>query len=205
MLQDPLGHALLIAASEGVMGLFLLALLERLVPLVPSHALYAGVGMAAADGLWCLPAAVSVSVLGSAAGCLPAYAAGRALGRGRMLRQWTRRWRRLRRSLSRLRRHQSVLPVAAQLMPASRLIAPGLSGLAGMSPAVVLRGSITGIALWNSSFIGLGYALAGVSNVTATALVLPLVVIMCFTSAIIFLARRVCRPEPNAGARLQDQ
>lgn len=55
MITDPLGAALLFAAPLGVAGVFMLALAERLMPVIPSTGLYVAIGVASAKGLWCLP------------------------------------------------------------------------------------------------------------------------------------------------------
>jgi len=50
MLDDPLGALLLLAAPIGFAGVFVLALLGRIVPILPSHGLFAAIGIAAAEG-----------------------------------------------------------------------------------------------------------------------------------------------------------
>jgi hypothetical protein len=47
MTGDPLGDILLFAAPPGIAGIFLMALFERIVPVLPSYGLYAAIGVAA--------------------------------------------------------------------------------------------------------------------------------------------------------------
>jgi membrane protein DedA with SNARE-associated domain len=77
---DPIGTALLFVAPLGITGVFALALFERLVPVLPSSGLFAAIGVAAAEGLWCLPTAVIASVLGGGTAAYGTYRFGYAAG-----------------------------------------------------------------------------------------------------------------------------
>jgi len=72
MLDDPLGALVLLAAPIGFAGVFVLAFLGRIVPILPSHGLFAAIGIAAAEGSWGLTAAMIASILGSGTGAFAA-------------------------------------------------------------------------------------------------------------------------------------
>lgn len=172
MSSDPLGALLLIAAPMGIAGVFALALVERLVPVLPSPGLLAAIGIAAAEGHWWLPAALVASVLGSGTGALVAYILGLAIGAGgsRRFRWVLHRRDRWGRYLRGLRRAGPALPFVAQLLPASRLLAPLLAGAMPHDRRRLAIGTVAGLTVWNVTFIGLGYALerlGGPANATA--------------------------------------
>jgi len=177
MLEDPLGALLLVAAPIGFAGVFVLALLERIVPILPSHGLYAAIGIAAAEGSWNLPAAMIASVLGSGTGAFAAYRVGariaaderRAMGIRRLLRRRDRLGRYLRRTL----RRGTSLPFVAQLLPAARLFAPLIAGAMPHDWRRLGIATLAGLTVWNVSFIALGFIMArsgGPTNATLASM-----------------------------------
>jgi membrane protein DedA with SNARE-associated domain len=179
MSGDPVGAAMLLAAPLGLIGIFALALFERLAPLVPSAGLLTAVGVAAADGWWCLPTAIFVSVLGSGTGALAAYLAGTMVGalRWPQARRALRRRDRLGRALRSARRSGAALPFTAQLVPATRIAAPLIGAAVPHDRAAFLSATAAGLALWNGAFITFGYAvvrLGGTVNATIVSIALPL-------------------------------
>ncbi|PCD02183.1 hypothetical protein COC42_12005 [Sphingomonas spermidinifaciens] len=164
---DPLGAAIALIGAAGVCGVFLLALGERLFPLVPSAGLFTAIGAAAAEGLWCLPAAAIVSVLGSSAGVVGTYHLG-SLARQRLsgprLRRMLRRRDRRGRMLRAARRSAAALPFTSQLMPTARILAPLFAGAVPHNRTRFLLATGAGLAAWNIAFIGLGYGLVSASS-----------------------------------------
>src|SRR5262245_57675223 len=68
--MDPLGNLIPWTAASGILGLLGVALIERLVPILPSTALLVGLGVAVAEGHWSLHMALWSSTAGSLLGCL---------------------------------------------------------------------------------------------------------------------------------------
>ncbi len=50
MIEDPVGTLMVWISAYGLLGLFIIALLERFLPMIPSYGLFIGVGIAAVDG-----------------------------------------------------------------------------------------------------------------------------------------------------------
>lgn len=174
---DPLGDALLIIAPLGLAGIIMVTLFERIVPLFPSQAVLAAIGVAAADGLWCLPTAMAASVVGGGTGALAAYGFGVSLAaRGarssRMQRLLYRRDR-IGRYLRKTRRSSTSLPFLAQLLPGARVLAPLVAGTMLHDRRRLAISVLAGLAVWNMTFMSLGYAmvrLTGSTNATTITL-----------------------------------
>ncbi len=198
MMNDPLGTILLHAMAFGVLGVFVVALIERVVPFLPSYGLYAAIGMASAQGLICLSAAMLASVAGGAAGSLAMFGLGGALAKSGSRPGWRRSGyfaldrRRLVRLRSRARRHRVLFSFSAQLVPAFRFLAPGISGAAQIEPVAFLLASGAGILVWNGTFMGLGYvaARAGAAD-NATCLGLSIVLAFVAVAATMGLMQKL--------------
>lgn len=180
---DPVGTALLIIAPLGLAGVFAIALLERVVPLLPSQGIFAAIGVAAADGLWCLSAAMAASIIGGGLGALATYTFGVGLAvrgtRSHRLRDLLRRRGRLGRYLRKTRRSSALLPFTAQLLPGARLFAPLIAGTMLHDRRKLVAPVLAGLAVWNMTFISLGFALmrlTGSSNATLVTLSFGLLV-----------------------------
>lgn len=162
---DPLGGAIALIGAA-VFGVFLLALGERLFPLVPSAGLFTAIAAASAEGLWCLPDAATASVLGSSAGVVGTYHLGilvRQRLSGPRLRGILRRRDRWGRMLRSARRSAAALPFTSQLMPTARILAPLFAGAVPHDRTRFLLATGAGLAAWNIAFIGLGYGLVSAS------------------------------------------
>lgn len=177
---DPVGTALLLVAPIGIAGVFVLSLMERMVPILPSQGLFAAFGIAAAEGLWCLSSALSLSVAGSSLGAAGAYAAGLMVTRvgGAGLHPLMRRRDRWGRWLRAARRIGSGLPFTTQMLPTVRLLAPLIGGVMRADPRRFLPRMLAGLTVWNAAFMALGYALArlggGSVNLTLVCLLLAI-------------------------------
>lgn len=192
VMADPIGAALLIAAPFGVVGVFVLALAERLLPVVPSYGLFTAIGVATAEGAWWFPTAVIASILGSGAGVIGAYRIGSATGghSGRRLRRLLRRRDRFGRMLRTARQAGAALPFTAQLLPATRILAPLVGGAIDRDRRRYLLRAIAGLTLWNVVFIALGFVivrLGGSGN--ATAISITLVGIVAAVALVVRLTR----------------
>jgi membrane protein DedA with SNARE-associated domain len=181
MTTDPLSALVSSVAAWGYLGLFVVALLERLVPILPSYGMLIAIGISAAAGVWSFPAAFVLSTVGGLAGCLSFYALATALGEARShaVVRWTGRLAGLSsaattRLAADFRRHQGALAFGSQLVPTVRLVVPAIAGLLGARAKPFVVASACGIALWNAAFMAVGYAaalLAGTTNVSALALI----------------------------------
>jgi len=186
-LMDPLGTLIPWIAATGVLGLLGVALLERFIFVMPSSALLVAMGIAAAGGHWSLLTAFWTSTAGSLLGCLSIYALGLALDPTRSDPVIERSARilgisqaRLGRLMISFHRHERTFAFASQLIPNVRLIAPGIAGLVRARPEAFLMATTFGVALWNSLFIGMGYAVALIdesANASAVALKIILVLL----------------------------
>jgi membrane protein DedA with SNARE-associated domain len=187
--MDPLGNLIPWIAVSGILALLGVALIERLVPILPSTALLVGLGVAVAEGHWSLYMALWSSTAGSFLGCLSFYGVGLALGEARSLAVLKRTALflgvsqvQLGRLIVSFRRHEKALAFGSQLIPSVRLIAPGIAGLLRAQPRNFLVATIFGVTLWNSLLIGVGYAVALIddsSNPSAVAAKVVFVLLLC--------------------------
>ncbi|WP_446902843.1 DedA family protein [Burkholderia sp. YIM B11467] len=166
----PFGLALSLAGTNSIACLVGLSLIERLIPVLPSHVLLTMIGVASAQGVWTMPEAIIVTVLGSFAGCLFHYALGnlwpeeRALTLLRRLAPLGRlQPARMDALIAGIRARPTRLALWSQLVPFVRLVAPALAGLLETSFARFASGAAAGIALWNTLFITAGYLAAQVT------------------------------------------
>ena len=163
----PFGLALSLASANGIACLVGLSLIERLIPVLPSHVLLTMIGVASAQGAWTLPEAIVVTALGSFAGCLLHYALGNLWPEDSVLTLLRRvaplgrlRPARMDALIDGIRTRPTQLALWSQLVPFVRLVAPALAGLLETSFARFASGAAAGIALWNTLFITAGYLAA---------------------------------------------
>ncbi len=141
-------------SAYGLAAFFFLAALERVFPLIPSHALFAFIGVMSAETGMVLVLAVLVAAAGSTVGGLGLYGLGRAVGRERSLafaeriapwvgarKATARTW------LERTAQRGSMIVATTQMIPTIRLLTPLFAGLLAVSALGV------GIALGVGSFI----------------------------------------------------
>lgn len=203
--MDPLGSLILWAAPFGAIGLFAVAVSERLVPVVPSYGLLVAIGIGAADGLWSVPLAILAVTLGSVAGCLACYGLAAALGEARSfsLLRWSARLAglpaaRLERWVESYRRHQGAISFGAQFVPTVRLLAPLIAGLLGRELRRFILATTAGVAAWNTLFIGLGYLSARLSGeVNASVFAVQILMVLLAAEGLaLLLSWRVRRRRP---------
>lgn len=151
----------------GLPGIFVLATVEKLIPVIPSYVLYVFLGMTVvgADGLGLT---LAVSVAGSTLGGLAWYAVGRAIGQQRIESVIDRHGRfvLLGRGmfdrLTRAYRNNAIWVTGiGHVIPVVRFYLPIPAGVLALPLPGYLLASGLGCLVWNGLLLTLGYALAG--------------------------------------------
>ncbi len=146
----------------GYVLLALLILLENLFPPIPSELLLPLAGSRVASGDFDYFGAVAAATVGSVAGALILYAAGRLGGRplllryGRILRLDDRR---LDRADDWFDTHGSKLVLLGRMIPGVRSVVSVPAGLSEMPIGRFVALTALGSAAWNAVLIGAGWAL----------------------------------------------
>jgi membrane protein DedA with SNARE-associated domain len=147
----------------GYVGLALLMLAENLFPPIPSELIMPLAGYLAAREQMLLWGVIAAGTLGSVAGSLPLYAAGRRLGKQRAIR-WADdhgRWltvcgRHVERAIAWLDRHGAWAVFLARLVPGLRSLIAVPAGIARMNLALFLALTTLGSAIWCSALAAAG-------------------------------------------------
>lgn len=149
--------------GEGAYGLVCLALIERLVPIIPSHALLVLIGLTLVGSDMNLPHAISSYTLGSMAGAVVWYSLGRWLGSARVDTFITRYGRyafirpeTYRHLAAAYSRRRFLATFIGQLLPGIRLYLPIPAGVFLHPLRSFLLAAGAGIVVWNSVFLSLG-------------------------------------------------
>lgn len=182
----------------GLIGATALALLEKLIPIVPSYAMLLLLGSLAPN--WAgLAGMLLATVAGSVAGAFVWYGLGRALGSariegfvaryGRFLFLTLETYTRLANSY---RRNQFWATLIGQTVPGARVYLALPAGVLRLEPYGFLIATILGTIAWNLAFLGLGYALRG-SGQDPLSLVLYVVIGLLALEFAAFLAIRYGR------------
>lgn len=161
---DPVGWIMTWMSQYGLAGLFLVAIAERFVPVMPSYGMLLAIGLGAADGAWPLTGALMATVGGGVIGSAGGFFAVRRLGEARSTRLLLGTGRvfglpahRIEHWVFAYRRHQIPLAFGLLLVPTVRLLVPIFAALMGSRPRAFLVATTTGITVWNGLFIGIGY------------------------------------------------
>lgn len=194
--MDPIRSLVPFLNEWGIPGILGMTLFERFIPVLPSYGLFVTVGIVVSEGRWMLPAALLTSTAGSMIGCTAYYGAGWAFGRKRFLALLLRLARlggiapgTVRRWVIYLRRRQATFSFVAQLIPAVRLIAPGIAGVLRVEPKTFLLATAPGVAIWNSLFIMIGYRAALTTSApNLSSLTLTILGLLILANAVIVLA-----------------
>lgn len=203
--MDPLGNLIEWIAAYGVFGLIALGAFERFVPILPSYGVLVAIGIAAANGVWSVLAAVAATVIGSVIGCLMLYSLACALSEKRTysLLTWVGRLigmssMRVDKTVSSFRANQRTLAFGTQLVPTVRLISPVIAGLFRADAKVFTIATLAGIVIWNGLFITVGHAAAELAPVTnaSTLAVKVLLLLVAVEAAIALTWRLLRRPRP---------
>ncbi|MBO9622858.1 MAG: VTT domain-containing protein [Sphingomonas sp.] len=185
-------------AGYGLGGAMALAMLERLVPVVPSYALFIFLGttLAAtpADLAW-LALAVT---LGTAIGGTCWYGLGRLLGAERteaFVRRFGRYiWlsERLYHSLGqRYQRHYFAATFIGQGVPVVRIYLSLPAGILRVPLLGFVLALTLGSTLWVSAFLLLGYWLRGTGWSPVTATIIAVLALLVIETAIVMACRRI--------------
>jgi len=166
-LDDQLPHFVSTLLSLGALGLLLIALIEKLVPVIPSYVLYVFLGIEVVETTPDLVGAVLATAAGGLLATAIWYALGRALG-PRRTRRLVRRWGRyllihpelFEHSRRGYRRRPLTISLFGHSVPVVRFFIPIPAGMMAVPLLPFLIGSSVGCLLWNGLLIGLGYAFA---------------------------------------------
>jgi membrane protein DedA with SNARE-associated domain len=152
--------------SLGYFGVGLLVFLENVVPPIPSEVVLPLAGYVAAEGPLALLGVIVASTIGSTAGALPVYYAGRRLGRGRVRRAAERHgcWlgvspEDIDRADGWFKRHRGSAVFVGRLVPGLRSVISLPAGIAGMEMWRFVVYTAAGATLWNGALTGAGYLL----------------------------------------------
>jgi alkaline phosphatase len=153
-------------ASYGLAGAFLLALLERLIPVVPSYGLFIFLGSALVARPLDLVPLILVTTVASTLSAICWYGIGHALGEARTHELVKRYGRyvglkeRLYLSLAgRYSRNAFVATFMGQIIPVVRCYLSLPAGILALPLGTFALAVLSGSALWVGGFISLGYGL----------------------------------------------
>lgn len=153
--------------SLGLAGIACLAILEKLIPIVPSYALLMLIGIAAPDSPTLMLAIVATAI-GSTIGTHGWYGLGYAVGPrragavvdrfGKYMLLDPARYERI---TSAYHRNPFTVTFAGQLIPIVRVYLALPAGMLRLEPRVFLAATALGCLIWNASFLMLGHILPG--------------------------------------------
>lgn len=154
--MDSITSLLTMVALQGGAALFALGMAERILPVIPSAVLFAFLGAGIATRRWSVEEAMFYSLAGGLSASCLLYLVGRRIHEDRVFKLLPGgRSERLR---NRISENALTFSFGMQLMPAARLVGPALSGTLGVTFPAFLVTTAAGMALWNASFIAIGYA-----------------------------------------------
>ncbi len=150
----------------GAVGLVAVTLAEKLIPIIPSHALLIMLGMTVVDDQRSLLIALVAATVGSTLGSLCWYTAGRMLGAKRCESLVSRFGKYAFLTLSRYRRMTHAyrqrpfrVTLLGQLLPTVRLYLPLPAGVISQPLFNFILALALGSLVWNFLFLTIGYAL----------------------------------------------
>ncbi|MET3901405.1 membrane protein DedA with SNARE-associated domain [Devosia sp. UYZn731] len=150
--------------QSGYVGLFALMLLESVFPPIPSELIVPFAGFAAARGDMNLAGVLVATSLGSVAGALPWYYAGRLLGLERIRKLADRfgRWLTVNadeidKATGYFNRYGPVIVLLGRLAPIIRTLISVPAGLGRMNLAQFLLATAIGATIWNLIMVSAGY------------------------------------------------
>ena len=151
---------------SGSTGVFVLMLIENLVPIIPSELILPLAGFEAAEGRLHPASALLAATAGSVVGALAWYALGLRLGEDRV-EAWAARYGRwvtvtpleVRRSTVWLRRHGVLAVALGRCIPGVRGLVSIPAGVVGMRLLPFLVSCTAGSLCWSALLIGAGYLL----------------------------------------------
>lgn len=154
---DPVSAVMAWISVYGLIGLLVVALAERFVPVLPSYGLLLAVGIGAADGVWSLSTAFLATATGNLSRCAVWFYAVRRLGdacSAHLLDTVGRRFGMsadpFKNGISSFRRNQTALAFALQLVPPVKPFVPAFAALLRGNARIFLTASAAGIAVWTA-------------------------------------------------------
>jgi len=152
--------------SLGAFGAGCLAMGEKLIPIVPSHALLVFIGMTIVPDSDTLVLIIIATATGSTAGSLCWYGAGRAIGFDRVTTAVGRFGRYVflspslyRRMVDAYRRNDVCVTALGQVIPTVRVFMPLAAGASSLEPWNFSLALALGSLAWNTPLLTLGYLL----------------------------------------------
>lgn len=155
-------------AGHAVLGACLLAMAEKLLPLLPSSALLVLLGVTTITGPGDFALMLIATTIGSTLGCMCLYALGRSWGEarctaficgyGKHLLIGKARYDRL---VERYRRHEFRVTLLGQTIPTARACLPLPAGVFHMALGRFVLAVVIGAAVWNGGFLMIGFAMRG--------------------------------------------
>ncbi|EJW11976.1 putative alkaline phosphatase-like protein [Rhodovulum sp. PH10] len=190
--------------DTGYLGIALLMLLENVFPPIPSELIMPLAGFAAARGELGLAGVVAAGTVGSVAGALVWYFAGRWLGEDRLKRLAARhgRWltvapHEIDAATRWFRRHCGQAVLIGRLVPTVRTLISVPAGIAAMPLPRFLAFSAIGTGLWSALLAAAGYLL-GARYGAVAAWLDPVTSAVLAALAVLYLYRVVTfRPRPD--------
>ena len=168
--------------AGGYWGIFLLMVLENIIPPVPSEAIMGVAGIAAARGQMDFTLLVLVGTLGCVVGNLFWFEIGKRVGYERLKpfvdrhERWlTFGWAEIERLERFFERHGGKTVFTFRFLPFGRTMISLPAGLLGMSTVRFILYTAGGSAVWNTILVGFGYWL-GTSFTTIDHYVSPVIV-----------------------------
>ena len=153
----------------GLIGIALLCLGEKLLPIVPSYALLVSFGLTVAHDTTGLLGVVFASTCGSVLGAIGWYALGRLIGRERS-EQFVARFGRYvllrpafyQRLMAAYDGKPFLVTALGQAVPAARIYLPLPAGVIGLSFVPFVLATTLGALAWNAPLVTLGYLLRSI-------------------------------------------
>ncbi|OYW46344.1 MAG: hypothetical protein B7Z08_02525 [Sphingomonadales bacterium 32-68-7] len=184
-------------AAYGLLGAFLLALAERLVPVVPSYGLFIFLGSTLAERPIDLVPLILLTTLASTLGAIGWYGIGYALGEERTHRAVVRygRFVWLKEPLylslaARYERNAFVATFVGQTIPVVRCYLSLPAGILALPLATFALAVFLGSALWVGGFIGMGYGLHTLGWDPVRATILAVIGLILIEGAVVWVLRR---------------
>jgi alkaline phosphatase len=191
-------------AAWGLLGLALCSAIERLVPILPSAALFLMLGMLGVVSPVDLPAVIAATAAGSTAGSLFWYGIGRWRGPARddlFVLRMTRRLNIKEEWYARLKRNYHSHPIAVtlfgQLVPVVRAYMALPAGVLAIPAPGFAVATFCGASMWNTPFLVSGYLLR--RQILALDAAAPAAIAAILLISLLLLALlRFCRPSRSA-------
>lgn len=179
--------------SYGMCGVFFIALLEKMIPIVPSYLLLILLGMVAADSttfFWTFMATISGSLTGS----MIWYLLGRSLGEYRVKSSIKKYGKYVFLKLetyehlaNSYKKNRFIVSLIGQIIPIARIYLALPAGILKIKPLLFLIASIIGISFYNVVFLTIGSFLQGTTHDPLTIGIWTLSILVTVTVEVSFV------------------